>query len=186
MAKEDILCEILGCGTCDLDILDEIDVPDGLIDELMEEGILSLENIVVYSFEQRAFDAEEDGIPGSVASFNDTKQTLIDFLEDNYSDIQTILDDNENIDDLLNKFSSKEMDIIDTLYENKVDDGEQTLDYYIKQIKDCHFSQDSEIYFNFLDTHLYIKDEMLTIYQLFFADWLEDFGNDFGMHFENI
>ena len=111
---------------------------------------------------------------------------MIDFLEDNYSDIQTILGDNENIDDLLNKFSSKEMDIIDTLYENKVDDGEQTLDYYIKQIKDCHFSQDSEIYFNFLDTHLYIKDEMLTIYQLFFADWLEDFGNDFGMHFENI
>ena len=118
MSKESVFCEILGCGTCDLDILDKIDVPDGIIEDLMDKGILSLENIVKQSFKQRILDAQNDGF-NSTESFLDEKQDIIDFLVDNYEDIQSILDDEEDIDDLLNKFTSREMDIIDTLYENK-------------------------------------------------------------------
>ena len=56
MSKESVFCDILGCGICDLDILDKIDIPEGIVDELMDEGILSLGNIVEYSFRQRAFE----------------------------------------------------------------------------------------------------------------------------------
>lgn len=185
MAKEDVFCEILGCGTADLDMLDNLDVPTGLIDDLMENGCLSLENIVVGSFEQRIMDAARDGF-NSVASFDDTKQEIIDFLIDNYEDIQSILDDYDNIDDLLNKFTGREMDIIDTLYENKKGDGEETLDYWINELKVCDITEDSEIYFNFLDTHLYIQSNMLDIYQLFFTEWLNAFGDDFGINFANV
>lgn len=185
MAKEDIFCEILGCGTCDLDILENLDVPTGLIDDLMENGCLSLENIVVGSFEQRIMDAARDGID-SVTSFDDTKQEIIDFLIDNYESIQSILDDEEDIDDLLNKFTTREMDIIDTLYENKRGDGEETLDYWINELKISDVTEDSGIYFNFLDTHLYIQSNMLEVYQLFFKEWLADFEDYFGINFVNI
>lgn len=185
MSKESVFCDILGCGICDLDILDKIDIPDGIVDELKDEGILSLGNIVESSFRQRAFDAQNDGY-ASTDSFLDRKQQIVDFLIDNYEGIQSILDDEEDIDDLLNKFTTKEMDIIDTLYENKRGDGADTIDYYINEIKKCNFDEDTELYFNFLDTHLYINEDKLEIYQLFFTDWLSDFGDAFGMYFDNI
>ena len=58
--QQEVLTRILDCGICDLDLLENIQYDlDDIIDELIEAGCLSLNNIFKTVFEMGAMELQE-------------------------------------------------------------------------------------------------------------------------------
>lgn len=156
MNTGDILSHILGCGTADLYLLNDIqyDVFE-IIDELQEEGTLTLNNILSYVFEL--------GKNELMAAFEEQKDDIRSKIE---REIQGLKND-DCIDDVTDCVEYIVLtDNLELLTSGKIDP-----------------KNDVEYYINCLDTHAYLNH--YDFYFEYMSDLMEQIEDNMGFCFAN-
>lgn len=161
--KERIFTKILDCGIDDLDLLDDIGYDmDESIDDLMANGILSLESIIRKTFEMAADELSEK-------------------LEENRNDIEEAIraEIAFAIDEWVNSGGM-------TMEELEECEEHQSLlnDLSLLENGDLHPDTDFDYYINYLDTHVYMKH--LDFYQRWMENELDEIEEKMGWYFQNI
>lgn len=153
-----LLAHILNCGTSDLSLLEDVnyDLTD-ITDELQKDGNLSLENIIITVFERAAEELQE--------VFNHNKESIRVELAETIKTLQCELKD-ENID-----YTDDE-------------EWEELTGYLIKlDRKMINPQTDISYYFNYLDTHIGIKNK--SFYDRFMMQVVDDIEDKMGFEFED-
>lgn len=133
---EAVITKILNCGTCDLSLLEDIEYDlDDIVQECMDDGCLSLKEIIRRVFYkaaddlQCAFDEREDSIRESIL------EAIASDKEEWVTSGEMTMEELEECDEYQELISDLRL----------IDSGE------------LHPSEDIDFYSNCLDTHVYMK-----------------------------
>lgn len=174
--KIEILSRILKCGYSDLDILEDIryDLND-IIDNLIEENLLSLSSIISEVFYKGISELQEIVEDKNIRSK----------IETNLKYLITILPSEEDGDEIIENFEqnlSEEDNLLLQKYGNFEwkEDVEETL----FEFKNLCPEIDIEYEFNYLDTHIWFKKYSET-YKRLFSSEIEEIEYNMGFNFGN-
>lgn len=167
MGYDFYFAQILDCGTCDLSMLDdmEMDVSD-IIDELKESGDLSLSSIFSRAFAD-ALEHFTDAVHEKVPDLQAQLEAYIAFDDDGEKDLP------DELADIAEKGGYAERADEDCTCSELAQDD---LDALLSLTPESDF----ELYFNYLDTAISCMADN-EVYSRFFADELEEFGNALGL-----
>lgn len=172
---ECILTKLLNCGIADLSILEDVNYDlDDILDDLVANNILSFTSLVEAIFYQGIYDLTE--------MINDCKADVIAELEQLEEMLPKSTDSDEVCQQKVDKmYESAQGIYLDEKYHIEYGDD---IEKHIEEIKNLSPEDDIEFYINYLDTHIWFRENK-DVYKLYFAKQVSEIEDKMGFEFYN-
>lgn len=172
---ECILTKLLNCGTADLSILEDVNYDlDDILDDLVVNNMLSFTSLINAIFCQGIYDLTE--------AINECKADVIADLEQLAEMLPKSTDSEKVCDEKLDKiFATVDGRYLDSVYN---EEWSEDVEQHIKAIKHLNPEEDVEFYINYLDTHIWFRENE-EIYKRYFANQVSEIEDKMGFEFYN-
>lgn len=172
---ECILTKLLNCGIADLSILEDVNYDlDDILDDLVANNMLSFEGLIYSIFCQGIYDLTE--------AINECKTDVISELKQLAKMLPKSTDSEEICNQKVDKmYKSAQGIYLDEKY--RIEYGDD-IKKHIEVIKHLNPEEDVEFYINYLDTHIWFRENK-EIYELYFTNQVSEIEDKMGFEFYN-